>query len=205
MADPIAAALRAGLGRLVQGGLRGVWLRGSLPSGPFVWAANHHSWWDPFVASAVLTRSGRPAALLMQGGNLSRYAFVRRLGVFSDTAPRMGLRHLQDGRVLVIFPEGELRPAGPVGPLADGAAWYARLSGTPLVAVAVRVVMRGHQAAEAYVCCSAAAPTTSALGSALSASLSALDDELLKADPRQPLDGFRCVVRGKRSWDERLS
>jgi 1-acyl-sn-glycerol-3-phosphate acyltransferase len=70
MADPITAVLRAGLGRLVQGGLRGVWVRGTLPPGPFVWAANHHSWWDPFVASAVLTRSGRAAALLMQGGNL---------------------------------------------------------------------------------------------------------------------------------------
>jgi 1-acyl-sn-glycerol-3-phosphate acyltransferase len=112
---------------------------------------------------------------------------------------------LHDGRVLVIFPEGELRPAGPLGPLAGGAAWYARVSGTPLVAVAVRTVMRGHQAAEAYVSLSAVPPSTSLLAAALSSSLSSLDDELLKADPRQPLDGFRCAVRGKRSWDERLA
>jgi 1-acyl-sn-glycerol-3-phosphate acyltransferase len=201
MADPIAAVLRAGLDRLVRGGLRGVWLRGALPAGPFVWAANHHSWWDPFVASAVLTRARRPAGLLMRQDNLSRYAFVRRLGVFSAREVRSGLTCLADGRVLVIFPEGELRPAGPIGPLARGAAWYAHRAAVPLAAVAVRVAVRGHQAPEAYVCVTA----TDALEAALAANLSTLDKELASADPREPLPGFRCVVRGKRSWDERLS
>lgn len=202
MADPIGAALRAGLDRLVRANLRGVWLRGSLPAGPFVWAANHHSWWDPFVASAVLTRAGRPAGLLMQSDNLSRYAFVRRLGVFGSDELRQGVRHLGAGRVLVLFPEGELRPAGPIGPLARGAAWYARRAAVPLAAVAVRVVLRGHQAPEAYAWI---ATVTDSLSGTLDENLSTLDKELSSADPREPLDGFRCVLRGKRSWDERLA
>jgi len=204
MADPIAAALRAGLGRLVRGGLRGIWLRGTLPAGPFVWAANHHSWWDPFVASAVLDR---PAALLMRQDNLIRYAFVRRLGVFGAHEPRVGVRYLRAGRVLVIFPEAQLRPAGPIGPLHGGAAWYARQAGVPLVAVAVRVAIRGHQAPEAYASVTTVEPpaTTERLAPELSANLSYVDDLLGSADPREPLDGFRCVLRGKRSWDERLA
>ena len=199
MADLIGTALRAGLGRMVRGGLRGVWLRGSLPPGPFVWAANHHSWWDPFVASAVITG---PVCLVMDQSNLSRFAFVRRLGVFGSREPRSGLRHLAAGRVLVIFPEGELRPAGPIGPLAKGASWYAHRGGVPLAAVAVRVVVRGHQAPEAYV---SVAMAGESLEAKLSDLLSTLDKQLASADPRQPLDGFRCVVRGKRSWDERLA
>jgi 1-acyl-sn-glycerol-3-phosphate acyltransferase len=206
MADPIAAALRAGLGRLVRANLRGVWLRGALPAGSFVWAANHHSWWDPFVAGAVLASAGRSAGLLMKSDNLSRYAFARRLGVFGADEPRQGVRHLRDGRVLIIFPEGRLRPAGPIGPLARGAAWYAEQAAVPLAAVAVRVVVRGHQAPEAYARVSLVAdPRTEQLADDLAANLSTLDKELASADPREPLDGFQRVVRGRRSWDERLA
>lgn len=213
MADPVGAVLRVGADRLVRGGLRGIWLRGTLPAGPFVWAANHHSWWDPFVAFGVLGRLRRPACLLMQADNLSRYAFARRLGVFAATEPRTGLRHLDQGRVLVLFPEGELRTPGVVGPLAPGAVWYATRTGVPLQAVAVRVVMRGHQSPEAYarvetVTLDGTESRTEATGrlrSALDAGLALLDTELATTDPRQPPAGFRLVVRGKRSWDERLT
>lgn len=39
MPDLLAAGLREGFGYTVRRGLRGVWLRGDLPAGPFVWAA----------------------------------------------------------------------------------------------------------------------------------------------------------------------
>src|SRR5690242_12064838 len=114
MADPVASILRVGLDRLVRRNLRGIWLRGGLPDGPFVWAANHHSWWDPFVASMVLDRTDRTACLVMDQDNLVRFRFARRLGAFGTREPRTGLRYLADGRVLVVFPEGRLRPAGPL-------------------------------------------------------------------------------------------
>lgn len=211
MADPVAAALRAGLDRLVRANLRGVWLRGTLPAGPFVWAANHHSWWDPFVAASVLRRAGRTPGLVMDQDNLARFPFARRLGVFGAREPRTGLRHLADGRVLIIFPEGELRPAGHVTPLAQGAAWYAVRADAPLMAIAVRVAVRGHQAPEAYASAVGVpvdddvAKTTRRLGDELRHELSTLDEQLAAADPRTPLDGFQRVLRGKRSWDERLS
>jgi hypothetical protein len=181
-----------------------VWLRGRAPDGPFVWAANHHSWWDPFIASAVLARSGHPACLLMRQDNLSRYGFARRLGVFGSAEPRTGLRLLRKGRVLVIYPEGELRPSGIPGPLADGAAWYARRAGVPLTAVAVRVVLRGQQTPEAYVSMNLVESDTVRLADTLRDDLSSVDCLVSAADPRAPLPGFRPVVSGRPSWDERI-
>ncbi|WP_034590680.1 lysophospholipid acyltransferase family protein [Hamadaea tsunoensis] len=213
MADPVGAVMRAGVDRLVRGGLRGIWLRETLPAGPFVWAANHHSWWDPFVAFAVLARLRRPACLLMRADNLTRYAFARRLGVFAASEPRTGLRHLDEGRVLILFPEAELRTPGATGPLAAGAAWYALRTGVPLQAVAVRVAMRGHQAPEAYASTATVdlgdtghlTEATRRLRSTLDARLAELDAELNETDARCAPAGFRLVVRGKRSWDERLT
>ncbi|MGA8113049.1 MAG: 1-acyl-sn-glycerol-3-phosphate acyltransferase, partial [Actinocatenispora sp.] len=126
MAEPWAAPLRAGFGAMVRHGLAGVWVRGRLPTGPTVWAGNHHSWWDPFVAGALLRRAGRRAGLLMRQDNLERHPYLRGLGVFGTDEARHGVDLLRAGRVVVVYPEGELRPAGPPGPLAPGAAWYAQ-------------------------------------------------------------------------------
>ncbi len=203
MPELAARALSEGLDRLVRGGLRGVWLRGRPPSGPFVWAANHHSWWDPFVAAAVLRRLGQPACLLMRQDNLDQYAFARRLAVFGTGQLRRGLDHLAAGRVLVIYPEAELRPAGPPGPLAGGAAWFARRAGVPLCAVAPRVVLRGHQAPEAYLRLTAV-PSGGDLAQVLQAGVADIDRLVATSDPRAPLPGFSRVLAGRRSWDERI-
>ncbi|MBV1850131.1 lysophospholipid acyltransferase family protein [Catellatospora tritici] len=212
MTEPslLGGLLRIGFDRMVRHELRGVYLRGGLPVGPFVWAANHHSWWDPFVASAVLHRAGRPACLLMLQENLDRYRFFRHAGVFGTAELGTGLRLLARGRTLVIFPEGELRPAAPPGPLSPGAAWYADRAGLPLLSVAVRVVLRGHDRPEAYVSCTEVpakgriAHTTERLTETLAQDLANLDGQLAVADPRTPLAGFRRVVAGRVARDERI-
>ena len=133
--------IRFGLDRLVRGGVRGVWVRGSLPRGPMVWAANHHSWWDGFAAASVLRAAERAPALLMDGDNLGDYGFLRRAGVIPATQPRAALSALRQGRVLIVFPEGVLRPPGPLGPLLPGAQWLARRAPATLVGVALRQFM----------------------------------------------------------------
>jgi Acyltransferase len=211
MPEPTAAAMRRGFVEMARRGLRGVWVRGELPDGPFVWAATHHSWWDPFLASVLLDRHGRPVSLVMAQENLARYGFLRHLGVFGTAEPRRGLAYLTAGRVLVVFPEGELRGGARLGPLQDGAAWYAGQAGVPLCAVAVRLLMRGHQAAEAYVAHTVVpsaqgrrADVTARLADALAGQLDDIDALNAKSDPREPLPGFRPVLRGRRSWDERI-
>jgi 1-acyl-sn-glycerol-3-phosphate acyltransferase len=198
-----ARALGFGFEQLVRRGLRGVWLRGELPPGGCIWAANHHSWWDGFLAAAVLRQQRRPAALLMDGDNLSDYRFLTAIGVIPTGRPRRALHSLREGRVLVIFPEAELRPVGPLGDLAPGAGWLARRAPVPLVPVAVRVVARGHQYPEALIDIGRpCAPER--LAGELAARVAALDAAVAGADPRKPVPGFARVLAGRRSWDERL-
>lgn len=207
MPDPVASFLHEGFRRMVRRGLRGVWLRGTLPPGPFVWAANHHSWWDPFLAAVLLRHR---ACLIMEQDNIQRYAFMRRLGVFGTAEHRTGLRLIDSGRVLVIYPEAALQPAGPLHDLADGAAWYAHRAHVPLYAVAVRLALRGHQAPEAYVSIlpvelgSSVRDSTRRLAKILGDDLSSVDGLLRSTDPRSPLPGFRRAYAGRRSWDERI-
>jgi 1-acyl-sn-glycerol-3-phosphate acyltransferase len=139
----------------------------------------------------------------MDGANLSDYRFFASLGVISTDRPRAALQSLRQGRVLVIYPEAELRPAGRLGELAPGAAWLARRAPAPLLPVAVRVTARGHQYAEALIDIGAPCPPER-LAIELAERLAGLDAVLAEADPREPLPGFTRVVEGRRSWDERI-
>jgi len=185
-----------------------------------VWAANHHSWWDPFVAHALLGLAGRETGGVMDDTNLAGFAFLRRVGVLGTRELRTVVTEVQRGRVMIIFPEGELLPAGPPGPLARGAAWLATRADAQLLSVGLRVTVRGHEAPEAYADVvpvnrgSDAAPvdggsdvaaTTRRLASTMRASLADIDQLIATSDPRLPLPGFRRAVHGRRSWDERLS
>jgi 1-acyl-sn-glycerol-3-phosphate acyltransferase len=197
-------ALTAGFTQLVHRGLRGIWVRGELPCAGVVWAANHHSWWDGFLASAVLHEQHRQASLLMDSDNLRAFGFLRSAGVVSTRQPRQALQMLREGRVLVIFPEGELRSPGPLRPVARGAAWLGLRAPAPVVPVAVRVINRGHQYPEALVDIGAQVDPEK-LPDALATAVRELDATLLDADPRLAVPGFRCAVAGRVSWDERIS
>ena len=141
-----------GFDRLVRRELRGVWVRGSVPAGGSVWITNHHSWWDVFATIAVLRREhdGRPG-VLMDADNLAALSFLRRAGALGTNELRESVARVQAGYVLIVFPEGDLRPAGPLGPVRPGADWIARRAGAPVVVAATRVVLRGRQAPEAYL------------------------------------------------------
>lgn len=187
--------------QLVAGGLRGVWVRGSLPGPGCVWAANHHSWWDGFVADAVLRDAGHASALVMDAENLRRFAFLGPLGAVPADRPRAALQALRARRTLIIFPEGRLRTPGPLGSVAPGAAWLAAQAGVPLVAAAVRVVLRAQQKPEAYVDLTVC---TAGVAQPLAERLHLVDVELAASDPQLPLLGFSRVVTGRPSWDERI-
>jgi 1-acyl-sn-glycerol-3-phosphate acyltransferase len=200
----------AALRLTVRGGLAGVWVRGRLPVGPAVWAANHHSWWDPFIAGELLTGAGFRMVLLADVANMRRYRFARHIGVVGTDELRTALAAVRNGAVLVVYPEGRLLPSGPPAPLALGAAWSAARAPARLCSVAVRVLVRGRQYPEAYVVFSevdAAGPlpeVTERLRERLRGNLRDVDRLSAHAEPRKPLPGFTRVVRGRRSWDERV-
>jgi hypothetical protein len=60
MSEVSRPAMLAALWLTVRGGLAGVRVHGRLPAGPVVWAVNHHSWCDPFIAGTLLTAAGHP-------------------------------------------------------------------------------------------------------------------------------------------------
>lgn len=198
------AVLRFGLNQLVRRAVHGVWVRGTLPEGPVVWAANHHSWWDGFVAASVVRADGRIPALLMDAANLKSFGFLRRSGVLGTSEPRAALAALRTDAVLIVFPEAELFAPGPLGPVHAGAQWMAAQGSAALVAVAVRVVMRGQQRPEVYVDFTDVGPDE-ALSEMLGRRLGELDNELRTADPREPLPGFDLVLPGRPGWDERIA
>jgi hypothetical protein len=201
---PASYTVRFGLDQLVRRHLRGVWVRGTMPSGPAVWAANHHSWWDFFVAAAALRSLGRAdVSVLMSAANIGHRDRYRWAGVIGTDELRLAAHTVAAGAVLVVFPEGRLRPAGPLGPVQPGAAWLAGRAGAPVFTVATRVLLRGQQAPEAYL---DVAPGTSGsdLGPVLRAQLGRLDGELAASDPDVPLPGFTRAVVGVRSWQDRL-
>lgn len=199
-----AKALLAGFNQMVRTNLRSVSVRGNLPVAPVIWAGNHHSWWDAFVAATVLRSENHPFTLVMDAENLKSFGFLKPLALVPSDRPREGLTALRDGRTLIILPEGELLGPGPMRPLHRGAGWFHQHTGAPLVPVSLRVVFRGQQHAEALVDIGApVAPNE--LAEAMSAQLTALDQLIATADPREPIPGFRQVLSGRRSFDERIS
>lgn len=192
---------RTAMEQLVQRNLRGIWVRGELPAGPAIWVANHHSWWDYFVAAVALRSVGRrDCAVLVDPDSVGNAGLFRAAGAIPSTEIRQAMATVMSGAVLVVFVEGRLRPPGPVVSVRPGATWLARRSKAPVVTVATRVVLRGQQAPEAYL---DIAPQ-GVNGGDLPALVAALDRELASSDPELPLPGFRQVVRGVRSWHERF-
>lgn len=193
-------------------GLAGVWgrLDGEVPAGGLVVAANHHSWWDGYLAFLLARRLRRPLTLVMAERQLDRYPFFRRQGAIGTRELRTALRRVRAGAVLVIYPEGAIGAPGPVAPLRPGATYLAARSGRPLVPVAVRVALRGGQRPEAYVrvgeAISAADPDVGeTLAAALAGSLARLDGELREADPERVPSGYVRWLRGAASTDRRLA
>jgi 1-acyl-sn-glycerol-3-phosphate acyltransferase len=188
--------VRSAIRRSVRTGLRGVWVGGELPSGGAVIAPSHASWWDGYVLRELAWQVGQPFTVLMTGHQLSNFPFLRFIGAIGDQELRPALRSLNAGHWLLVFPEGQIEPLGPLGALQPGAAWLARTSGAPLYPAALRVVMRGQTQPEAYLRFGQAVSGPE-LADALRRELELLDAELRSSDPEQPLAGYlRMVGRG---------
>lgn len=117
----------------------------NLPSsGGLVVIGNHTSYWDPvamccafprvihFMAKAELFSIPLLGIILKYG-----YAFPVRRGGSDRNAIRTALQHLQDGKVVGIFPEGTRSKTGEVLDPHLGAAMLALKAGVPILPVGV--------------------------------------------------------------------
>ena len=195
----------------VRRDLAGVWHHGAGPPGPggAVVVANHHSWWDGYLAWLVAARQGRPFAVLVDDATLERYPFFRRVGAVGVGELRAAVRRAAAGDWLFVFPEGRLGPTHELGPFAPGAATIARLAGVPVLPMAWRVVMRGQQYPEVYLRRGAALPAGAgpeAQRSAVAALLDDVDRDLGRAfDAEAPVPGYALLFGGRRSKQERVA
>ena len=194
-ADFFEWTLRTTIRRQIRSGLRGVWVRGELPTGAAVLAPSHQSWWDGYTLREVAWQLGHPFSVLMSERQLTTFPFLRLVGATGAHQLRPALRLLQAGHWLVVFPEGRIEPYGAVRRVEPGAAWLAHMSGAALIPVALRVVLRGQTRPEAYLRFGQAVSGPD-LPKALQAELDALDAELLDSDPEQPLAGYLRFTGG---------
>lgn len=98
---------------------------------------------------------------------------------------------------------GDALPWAPGAPSGGGQLACAE-SGVPLLPVALRVVLRGYEHPEAFLWVGRPLPPGGDLGRALGGLLQALDALLAKTHPREVPEGFREVLRGRRSLEERV-
>lgn len=193
--------------RALRRDLHGVYAGGtwaSLPPTGALLAANHHTWWDLYLAWLVKRRLGRPLSGLILPETLQRFPFFRAIGALPTTELRAALRRLARGELLIIFPEGRLCPPGGVRPLEPGLAFLARRAQVPVYPLAIRATMRGAQRPEVFLLLGEAVPPDEVRG-ALGALLAELDAAILRADPEAPLPGFERWSGGARSTHERAA
>lgn len=197
--------------RALRRDLAGIWGCGTGTSGPggAVVVANHHSWWDGYLAWFVAMHQRRPFAVLVHDATVERYPFFRRVGAVGVGELRAAVRRVAAGAWLFVFPEGRLGPAHELGPFAPGAATIARLAGAPVQPMAWRVVLRGQQYPEVYL---RRGPTLvadagpEAQRAAVAALLGGLDRDLADAtDAEAPVPGYTLLYGGRRSSQERVA
>jgi 1-acyl-sn-glycerol-3-phosphate acyltransferase len=212
--------------RLLRRSFARVWLGGEPwpeGDGPTIALLNHSAWWDPIVAlflSHDLFR--RDGYGIMQGSQLRRYPFFRRIGCFGVSGDGFeearalafhAARLLREGsrRTLWLFPQGALMPARVPLAFRSGASRLARaVPEAALVPVAVRYEFRAEQRAELFVRVGAALAgatrestlqLTRRLEQRLRQELARLDDDLARsASGLSPADvGYSVVLDGASS------
>ena len=106
--------------------------------------ANHQSYLDPILAAVGMSRPFHP----MARGSLFRFApfawLIRSLHAFpvqrgtADLgAVREALRRLEEGAVVLMFPEGTRTRDGSIGPMHGGPVAIAARAGVPIVPMVI--------------------------------------------------------------------
>ena len=197
--------------RKVRRSFRGLWVRGAMPAsdGGLIAYANHTSFWDGFIVHQVGQLAGWDGYAMMEEENLARYRFHARIGAFGVRRGDAGsaLESIRYAKSLlrrprgavVIFPEGELHPGqGAVAPLQRGIEVMARVSKARCAPFAIRYAFLEHEFPDVLV---EFGPTHA--GADLEDFTQRLNEVHARLAQVRTTDGFRCVLAGRTSVQER--
>ncbi len=153
---PVRRAIRAWASRIASWVVARAYLRlrlegrGRLPRGPAIYCFNHLNWSDPFVLMAVLPMRPRLTFFGPKEEDMSVGGRNRLMTWTGATIPyRPGKNDLivatrrvhaviAAGGVVAIAGEGRIQPSeAGLGPLNEGAAYFALREGVPVVPVAI--------------------------------------------------------------------
>ena len=212
--------LRRWLGRVLRRRFHGVYvfrsarLRALDTATPMIGCVNHTNWWDGFVLYVLSHRLlAHDIYLAMEEKNLRRYRFFTWMGVFGiDLADRRaalpGLRYalrlLRPGRLVWMFVQGRLLPAGKPITVRPGALFLARRTGARLLPVALRYEWLGESRPSVFVLAGEPLPPTATedtLAGALDSLYALLDEKLdpLDLSDAEPL--FPPRMSMNKRWD----
>ncbi len=190
--------------RSLRRSLRGVYMKGQIPREPLVLALNHHSFFDGHLVWLLGRLYRVPTTLLVAPENVRGYPMLKLAGALEAHRVRAALRRLHRGEWVAVFPEGEMHCSGELAPVRPGAEYLARKAGVALLPIAARVLLRGFEHPEAFLLVGEPIRTEGKLATALGALLRELDQVLRHTHPRELPEGFRCVLSGRLSLEERL-
>jgi chlorobactene lauroyltransferase len=202
--------------------MRGTYIDEQRATLPMLICANHSSWWDGYVIALVERLLNVDGYLMVEEAQLSRYFFFTWIGCFSVDRhnPRAALQSLkyaatllrgQPGRMVSLFPQGEISP-NDLRPLVfyNGAAYLTRMVAPVLsYPLAIRIEYLAEQRPALFISLGEAMlihveetrePTflqtcTSHLQEALTAELDQLRTDVINGD----YTGFKLVITGKQS------
>ena len=192
---------------------------------PIIFYANHHSWWDGYLAQILVRQIyGLEAYLMMDVQQLRRYRFFSWAGCFSVDRQdgREALRSIiyvnqelkaKPGRALWIFPQGEIRPQEqrPLAFYPGLAHLIKRLGPCYTYPVATRFEFTREQFPEIFIRVGQARyfgeneklqikNLTTELETSLTDALDQLRDDLSQGHPSD----FVTIIKGKGSTDTSL-
>ncbi len=122
---------------------------GAIPSGNYIISSNHHSWLDPILITLVWPKDVDlmyigPHDVVLNTfwkrwliGGMHRVALSsERSGWIGKSAYRLISQGLDEGKSLLIFPEGDIfLQEGKVMPFYNGVAYFALKKGLPVIPV----------------------------------------------------------------------
>jgi 1-acyl-sn-glycerol-3-phosphate acyltransferase len=194
------------------------------PLTPTLVHATHVSWWDGHIGLCVARTMKLDFRVMMLESELKKYGFLRYSGAFGFTpgsagsvkdAIRYAARQLQQPRLLLMFPSGEILPASrrPI-PFQSGVASMAlraaqEFGSVNVRAMALRFEQRGQARPEAFARLGAPRVVTMGTLSGLTAILRddlTLEADALEADLRSNhLESYGETLRGfasaQEGWD----